>query len=99
MGLKMKKEYIAVILGGFIAAMATSGASYIGASQNLAVNTQRIDTIELTQQGFSEVHKETNKTLKELTIINTQMQIALARISTVIEIKLGDKNAEVRSHD
>lgn len=90
---KMKKEYIAVLLGVLLTAMTTSGANYIGTREGLVANNVRISKIEEESKRNANFHKEVNLTLKELAATNAKMQNTLTRIATIIEIKLGEGDA------
>lgn len=80
------------MLGIFLTAMTTSGASYIttreSVSKELAVQDEKLNSLEQTLYNNAVVHKDIAATLKELSETNTQMQISLTRIATIVELKV-----------
>ena len=85
----MRREYVAILLAGFITTMTASAASYMGTQKNLSVNNVKLDKLELEVANNRKVHDNVYLALKELNETNTQTQITMARIATVIELRLG----------
>ena len=99
----MKTDYIAVILAVALTSMTAATASYISDvkdnTQYIAQHNARLEVIEQTLINSLEIHKDLHKSINKITDNNTKMQIAVTRIATVIEIKLGDSDAKRKERE
>jgi len=87
---KMRKEYVALLLGGFLTAMTASGASYITTKENVATQNVRLVSIEERINENVQIHKDLFSAIQKMSDDSHKTQIALTEIATIIKVKLGD---------
>lgn len=85
---RLKKDYIAVLLGAFLVTMTSSGASYISTREAVSTQDVRVTHLEEVSVQNILIHKDINNTLKAMNDNNKQVEIALTRLATIIELKV-----------